>query len=59
MKVGIMGAGIIAKKMALTLNLMEETDCYAIASRSLEKAEMFARENRVEKVMNLQKFKGL
>lgn len=49
MKVGIMGAGIIAKKMALTLNLMEEADCYAIASRSLEKAEMFARENKATK----------
>lgn len=44
MKVGIMGAGIIAKKMALTLNLMEEAVCYAIASRSLEKAEKFAEE---------------
>lgn len=49
MKVGIMGAGIIAKKMALTLNLMEEAVCYAIASRSLEKAEKFAEENKVEK----------
>lgn len=49
MRVGIMGAGIIAKKMALTLNLMEETTCYAIASRSLEKAQDFAKENKVEK----------
>lgn len=49
MKVGIIGAGIIAEKMALTLNLMEEAECYAIASRSLEKAEAFAGKNKVEK----------
>lgn len=49
MKVGIIGAGNIAKKMAKTLNLMEEGECYAVASRSLEKAEAFAAENEVEK----------
>lgn len=49
MKVGILGAGIIAEKMALTLNLMEETTCYAVASRSMEKAERFAEEHKVEK----------
>lgn len=41
MKVGIMGAGTIAVKMANTINKMEEASCYAIASRSLEKAEAF------------------
>lgn len=48
MKVGIIGAGWIAEKMAITLQgLMkrpETSDCvaYAVASRSLEKAEAFA-----------------
>lgn len=49
MKVGILAAGVIAKKMAYTLNHIEETECYAVASRSLEKAEKFAEENHVEK----------
>ena len=42
MKVGILGAGNIAKKMAETLNGMEGASAYAVASRSLEKAEEFA-----------------
>ena len=49
MKVGIMGAGVIAAKMALTLNGMEDAQCYAVASRSEEKARAFASENKVEK----------
>ncbi|MCC8025135.1 MAG: Gfo/Idh/MocA family oxidoreductase [Clostridium sp.] len=49
MKIGIMGAGAIAMKMAKTLNLMEEAQCYAVASRSLEKAEKFAADNGVLK----------
>lgn len=49
MKVGILGAGNIARKMAFTLNHLEETSCYAIGSRSLEKAGKFAEENHVEK----------
>lgn len=49
MKVGIIGAGNIAKKMAKTLNLMEEAECYAVASRSLEKARDFAQENGAQK----------
>lgn len=49
MKVGIMGAGVIAEKMALTLNLMEDAQCYAVASRSIEKAEAFAKAHRVER----------
>lgn len=49
MKVGILAAGVIAKKMAYTLNHIEEAECYAIASRSLEKAQKFAEENHVQK----------
>lgn len=49
MKVGILGAGNIAKKMAQTLNGMEGVTAYAVASRSLEKARQFADLNHVEK----------
>ena len=42
MRVGIIGAGWIAEKAAITLNGLKECECYAIASRSLEKAEAFA-----------------
>ncbi len=40
-KVGIIGAGHIAEKMAWTLTQMAETEAYAIASRSLDKALYF------------------
>ncbi len=43
-KVGILGAGSIARKMAYTLSSMEGYECRAIASRSIEKAEAFAAE---------------
>lgn len=49
MKVGIIGAGGIAVTMARTLNQMEDATAYAVASRSLEKAETFAKEHQVEK----------
>ena len=49
MKVGILGAGRIAATMAKTLNGMKEAEAYAVASRSPEKAEEFARKNHVEK----------
>lgn len=42
MKVGIIGAGHIAEKMATTLAGMDDMSCLAIASRSLEKARAFA-----------------
>lgn len=48
-KVGILGAGNIAVRMAKTANLLEETEAYAIASRSQEKAEAFAAENGVKR----------
>ncbi len=43
MKIGIIGAGAIAEKMATTLQGMgNEAEAYAIASRDLAKAEAFA-----------------
>ncbi len=45
MKIGIIGAGAIAAKMAATLSGMKgEAEGYAIASRSLESAQSFAKE---------------
>lgn len=38
MRVGIVGAGWIAEKAAITLQGMNDCEAYAIASRSLEKA---------------------
>lgn len=49
MRIGIIGAGKIARKMALTVNSMEDASLYAIASRSMEKAEEFAKEFQIEK----------
>ena len=48
-KVGIMGAGKIAQKMAATLNGMDDAHAYAVASRDLDRAQGFAGEHRVEK----------
>lgn len=41
-KVGILGAGRIAEKMAWTLTQMSEAQPYAVASRDLGKAQAFA-----------------
>ena len=49
LRVGIVGAGWIAEKAAITLNGLTQAQCYAIASRSLEKAQAFAHEWQVEK----------
>ncbi len=49
MRIGILGAGGIAKKMADTLRNMDEHVCFAVASRDLEKAKDFAKEYDVEK----------
>ena len=48
-KVGILGAGGIAQKMATTLNGMEKAQAYAIAARDEERAAAFAREWGFEK----------
>lgn len=45
MNIGILGAGNIAVAMAKTLNGMEGVTCYAVASRSIEKASTFAKEH--------------
>lgn len=46
----IMGAGNIARQMATAINGLKELVCaYAVASRSLEKAENFAREWHFQK----------
>ncbi len=42
MRVGIIGAGWIAEKAAITLNGLQNCQAYAIGSRSLEKAVAFA-----------------
>lgn len=49
MRLGIIGAGKIARKMALTINSMEDASLYAIASRSKEKADEFAKMFQIEK----------
>ncbi|WP_081674431.1 Gfo/Idh/MocA family protein [Butyrivibrio sp. VCD2006] len=48
-KVGILGTGDIARMMAKTLGGMKGVTCYAVASRTLEKAEDFAKEFRIKK----------
>lgn len=42
MKIGILGAGKIAATTAPTMAALKEVECYAVASRSLEKAAAFA-----------------
>ncbi len=49
MKIGILGAGNIARKLAYTMSQLEEVECYAVASRSLENAQNFATEYGFEK----------
>ncbi len=44
MKVAVLGAGGIAGVVSRTLAQMKDVECYAVASRSLEKAEKFAKE---------------
>lgn len=47
--IGILGAGRIAHTMAETINGMQNAKCYAIASRTLSKAEEFAKDFGFEK----------
>ncbi|MGO5051169.1 Gfo/Idh/MocA family protein [Lachnospiraceae bacterium LCP25S3_G4] len=44
MNIGILGAGNIARKMADTINKMNDATCYAIASRDEKRAKAFAKE---------------
>lgn len=48
MKIGIIGTGTIAHKMANTIGMMHE-ELYAVASRDKGKAEAFAKEFGIEK----------
>lgn len=50
MKIGILGAGNISRKVAPALVALPEIECYAVASRDLEKAKTFAAEFGFEKV---------
>ena len=49
LRIGIIGAGWIAEKAAITLNGLTTCECYAIASRSQEKADAFAAQWHVKK----------
>lgn len=49
MNLAILGAGKIAHTMARTVKQMEDVNLYAVASRSMERAEAFAKEYGVEK----------
>lgn len=48
-KMAILGAGSIAKTMARTVQKMDGVRMYAVASRSMERAEAFAKEFGIEK----------
>ncbi|MGD9926516.1 MAG: Gfo/Idh/MocA family protein [Sphaerochaeta sp.] len=49
MRMGILGAGNIARKMAATIAEMEQVEAYAVASRDLQKARDFAKQWNVRK----------
>ncbi|WP_302576776.1 Gfo/Idh/MocA family protein [Phocaeicola barnesiae] len=49
LKVGILGVGHIAQKMATTLMGMKEAELYAVAARELSRAEQFADEFHAQK----------
>lgn len=49
MKLGILGAGNIARKMAATVSEMEHVEAHAVASRDLQKARDFAQKWNVRK----------
>lgn len=49
MRVGIIGTGWIAEKAAITLNGLKECACYAVGSRTKEKAETFAKQWNIPK----------
>ncbi|WP_018711335.1 Gfo/Idh/MocA family protein [Phocaeicola barnesiae] len=49
LKVGILGAGHIAQKMATTLMGMKEAELYAVAARELSRSEQFADEFHAQK----------
>ena len=48
-RIGIIGAGWIAEKMAHAIAPLKDIEVYAIASRSIQKAESFAKEYNIPK----------
>ncbi len=52
LKMGILGAGSIARKMADTITRMEGVEAYAVASRTVSKAQEFAEKWHFKKVYN-------
>ena len=51
-KWGILGPGKIARKFALGLSYLEDAEIYAVASRSIERAQKFAEETGTKKVFD-------
>lgn len=49
MKIGVLGTGTIAGILSETFNQLKEVECYAVASRTLEKAEAFKEKYKYEK----------
>ncbi len=49
MNIGILGSGSIAHKMAYTINKMNDVKLYAVGSRTLDKAQSFAKEFEIPK----------
>ena len=49
MKIAVLGAGNIADKVARTLEVMPEVECYAVAAREKQRAEAFAQRHGFEK----------
>ncbi len=49
MRIGILGAGSIAEKMAETINKMKGAELYAVGSRTAEKAKAFAERFNIPK----------
>ncbi len=49
MKIGILGAGGISHSTVPAMIALEEIECYAVASRSLEKAQKFAQQYGFQK----------
>ena len=49
MKIGVLGAGKISHKTVPAMIVLEEIECWAVASRSLEKAQAFAEEHGFRK----------
>ena len=49
MKIGILGAGKISHSTVPAMIALEEIECYAVASRSLEKAQIFAEQYGFQK----------